>query len=294
MEDHAHGAHGGGRAVSNSNLPPYSVLMSVYVKDEPEYLNLAIESMVTQTVPFEDMVIVCDGSLTDELNEVLSGWQAQLGDHLKILRLPKNVGLGSALSEGMSLCSCDIVARMDADDISRSYRMGRLLKKMDEENLDLVGGAIEEFNSNPGDMRVIRRPPCDKVEIEKWLKSRNPFNHVTVIFNRNSVEKVGGYEPFPWMEDYWLWARMILNGCRCANVPDVVVDVRTGAGMYGRRSNVAYLRSQVKFFQQMRTMGIIGVPDQVKAILVRTIAALAPASLLKSIYNFFLREKGVE
>ena len=114
---------------------------------------------------------------------------------------------------------------------------------------------------------------------------------MSVVFNRSSVERAGGYEPFPWMEDYWLWARMIANGCCCSNVPDVVVDVRTGSGMYKRRSGIAYLCSQIRFFQLMRKMGIIGAFDQVKAILVRTTAALVPTALLKTAYNHFLREK---
>lgn len=279
--------------MSAMDYPPYSVLMSVYSKDNPEFLDLAIKSMVLQTVPFADMVIVCDGPLTDGLNKVLAVWATQLGDCLQIKRLPENVGLGCALSKGLPVCSCDVVARMDADDISRPYRMEKLLKKMSDENLDLVGGAIEEFNFEPGDMCVVRRPPCGKEEIEEWLKARNPFNHMTVVFHRAPVERVGSYEPFPWMEDYWLWVRMIVSGCRCANVADVVVDVRAGAGMYERRSNTAYLCSQVRFFRRMRQLGVIGISGQVKAVLARTIATFVPTSLLKTAYNFFLREKRI-
>lgn len=277
--------------MSSSNLPPYSVLMSVYAKDDSKFLNLAIQSMVTQTVPFEDMVIVCDGPLTDELNEVLEEWERKLDGKLCLHRLSKNSGLGLALAAGLPLCRCDIVARMDSDDISRSGRCELLLKKMAAQKLDLVGGSIEEFDREPGDMGSVRVVPLEKKDIDTWLKRRNPFNHVSVMFNRRAVQEAGGYQPFPWMEDYWLWVRMIACGCRCANISDVVVDVRTGDGMYARRSNVAYLKSQVRFFSELHELGLIGRLDQVKAITVRAIGTALPAGLVKAAYNKLLRKK---
>lgn len=105
------------------------------------------------------------------------------------------------------------------------------------------------------------------------------------------VKKAGGYQPFPWMEDYWLWVRMIADGCRCANVPDVVVDVRAGDGMYKRRSNGAYLKSQVQFFAEMRRLGLIGVADQVLAIIARAAATLLPTQAVKAAYNKLLRRR---
>lgn len=277
--------------MSSSSLPPYSVLMSVYAKDNPEYLNLAIESMVAQTVPFEDMVIVCDGPLTDGLNEVLEEWVRKLDGRLSLHRLSENSGLGLALAAGLPLCRCNIVARMDSDDISRPGRCELLLDKMAAEKLDLIGGSIEEFDREPGDMGSIRIVPLEKKDIDAWLKRRNPFNHVSVMFNKRAVQEVGGYQPFPWMEDYWLWVRMIARGCRCANISDVVVDVRTGDGMYARRSNVAYLKSQVRFFSELHGLGLIGRLDQVKAITVRAIGTALPAGLVKAVYNKLLRKK---
>lgn len=270
-------------------LPPYSVLMSVYAKDRPEHLDSAIASMAGQTVPFRDMVVVCDGPLPGDLEAVLFDWRRRLDGRMTVRHLPKNGGLGSALAVGLPLCRCDIVARMDADDVSRPDRCRILLEKMVSENLDLVGGAIEEFDQEPGDMGSVRAVPLEKKDIDSWLKARNPFNHVSVVFEKHVVEKAGGYQAFPWMEDYWLWARMIASGCRCANVSDVVVDVRTGDGMYARRSNVAYLRSQARFFSELRRLGLMSRFDQAKAVAIRTCATLLPTRLLKVAYNKFLR-----
>lgn len=256
--------------MSELSLPDYSVLMSVYKNDKAEFLDLAIVSMVRQTIAPNDFVVVCDGPLKPELDACLRKWQHALGSRMNVYRLDENHGLGFALNAGLPLCGCSIVARMDSDDISRSDRCEVLISKMISENLSLVGGAIEEFNREPGDMGAVRMPPLEKKDIDIWLKRRNPFNHMSVVFDRDVVEEVGGYEPFPWMEDYWLWARMIARGCRCANVSDVVVDARTGEGMYARRSNVAYLKSQIKFFSELRKLGLIDRLEQIRSVAERT------------------------
>lgn len=279
--------------MSDFSLPDYSVLMSVYKNDKAEFLNLAIASMVMQTVKPHDFVVVCDGALTPELDACLEGWQERLGDALVVVRLAKNHGLGYALNAGLPVCGCDVVARMDSDDISRPNRCEVLLTKMASDGLDLVGGAIEEFDHEPGDMDAVRMPPLSKKDIDAWLKRRNPFNHVSVLFDRHMVDQAGGYEPFPWMEDYWLWARMIAKGCRYANVSDVVVDVRAGEGMYARRSNMAYLRSQMCFFSELRKLGLVDRAEQAKAVVERAAATLLPTGLVKLAYNRFLRQRRV-
>lgn len=272
-------------------LLDYSVLMSVYQNDKPEYLDLAIRSMVEQTLPFKDMVIVCDGPLTKPLDNVLASWREKLKPRVNVHRLVENGGLGSSLSAGLPFCKCGIVARMDSDDVSRSDRCEKLVRKMVSENLDLVGGAIEEFDKEPGDMGVVRIVPLSQAEIADRIKRRNPFNHMSVVFSKEAVEKVGGYQSFPWMEDYWLWARMIADGCKCGNVADVVVDVRTGEGMYGRRSNVAYLKSQIRFFSELKRLGLVDSLDQAIAVSQRAVATVLPTGVVKLAYNKLLRRR---
>lgn len=277
--------------MSVASLPQYSVLMSVYAKDKPDYLEAAIASMVRQSEPFKDLVIVCDGPLAEGLVTVLDRWQHELRERMRVFRLTENAGLGAALEAGLPLCRCDVVARMDADDISRPDRCRLLLEKMRVDNLDLVGGAIEEFERQPGDMGSVRSVPLDEKGIGLCLKKRNPFNHMTVMFDRRAVDKVGGYQPFPWLEDYWLWARMIAGGCRCANIANVVVDVRVGDGMYARRSNWAYFKSQRHFFSELRRLGLIGRCEQLRAVAVRAIGTLFPVRVVKAVYNVLLRDR---
>lgn len=277
--------------MTERELPDYSVLMSVYKNDKARFLDAAIQSMAGQTIPFHDMVLVCDGPVGEEIESVLCKWSTLLSERMTICRLPINRGLGNALNEGVPLCKCDVVARMDSDDISRSFRCEILLRHLVEGRFDLVGGAIEEFDITPGDMGVVRMPPLEMSEISRRIKFRNPFNHVTVLFKREAVIKAGGYQPFPWLEDYWLWARMIASGCKCENISDVVVDVRVGDGMYARRSNLKYLKSQIAFFRELKKLRLTNRAEEAAAIGLRSIATFLPTSLLRLAYNNVLRSK---
>lgn len=271
--------------------PAYSVLMSVYVKDRPVFLDEAVRSMVEQTVPFTDMVLVCDGPLNQELDAVIDHWQSRLGERLRVHRLPVNGGLARALREGLPLCRCEVVARMDSDDIARPGRCELQLTTLIEGDLDLVGGCIAEFDQSPGDMGSVRDVPLDAEDIRAFARSRNPFNHMTVMFRRRAVEAAGGYRDVHLLEDYDLWVRMIMKGCRCANVPEVVVDARTGEGMYSRRSSLAYLRAQRGFFRHLREVGFISRSQEKRAVLARAAAAALPAGLVKRSYNLLLRRR---
>ena len=96
----------------------YSVLMSVYHKERPEYLKQAIESIQVQSLSTNDFVLVCDGPLNDELDAVIQTKQLEMGENLNVVRLAKNGGLGNALNEGIKHCKNELVARMDSDDIA--------------------------------------------------------------------------------------------------------------------------------------------------------------------------------
>ena len=96
----------------------YSVLMSVYHKEKPEYLKQAIESIQTQTLSTNDFVLVCDGPLNEQLDDVIATKQQEMGESLNVVRLAKNGGLGNALNEGIKHCKNELVARMDSDDIA--------------------------------------------------------------------------------------------------------------------------------------------------------------------------------
>lgn len=269
----------------------YSVLMSVYEKERPEYLRASIKSMLMQTLPCQDFVLVCDGSLTDGLEEVISWAEAELGDRFQCVRLKENQGLGRALREGIAYCRCPVVVRMDSDDISRPERCEKQFHKMRSGDYDIVGGSLQEFFQEPGDREILRVLPETPEEIMEFAKVRNPFNHPCVMLKKESVQKNGSYQDFPGFEDYFLWIRMLMNGCRGYNIQEVVLDMRTGNGMYGRRGGRSYLKNIIQFQKYLKEQKIIGTGTFWKNCFTRSLMAVIPGKLRSSLYGCFLREK---
>ena len=270
--------------------PNYSVLMSVYKRENPVYLKQALDSIMNQAHQSNDIVIVCDGPLTTELDSILQAYAASNESVIRLLRLKENVGLGSALNEGLKVCRNEYVMRMDSDDISVPSRSEMLMDAVARYGYDLVGGAIEEFDQTPGDLGQVRETPIQQSEIERIAKRKNPFNHVSVVFSKHAVERAGGYKPFYLMEDYYLWVRMLMNGIKCANLNQVLVHVRVGNGMYERRGGEEYVKAQKEFFCELHQMGFITRLEMVRAISERTVASLMPAGVRRIAYEKLLRK----
>ena len=264
----------------------YSVLMAVYGKEKPEFFRQSIESMLAQTLPFSDFVLVCDGALTHELNEVISWAQEEMDEKLQIIRLKENKGLGKALRTGVPRCRCSVIARMDSDDISRPDRCERQFRIIERDGYDLVSGTLQEFVREPGDMDRLRVLPRTSEEILQYAKKRNPFNHPCVMFRKESVLRVGSYQDFPGFEDYYLWIRMLRKGY---NVQEVILDMRTGNGMYDRRGGRDYLYWVLRFQRYLYCKNFITKKEYIQNCLVRTTVGAIPGGAREKFYHVFLR-----
>ena len=267
----------------------YSVLMAVYGKEKPEFFRQSIESMLAQTLTFSDFVLVCDGALTHELNEVISWAQEEMDEKLQIIRLKENKGLGKALRTGVPRCRCSVIARMDSDDISRPDRCERQFRIIERDGYDLVSGTLQEFVREPGDMDRLRVLPRTSEEILQYAKKRNPFNHPCVMFRKESVLRVGSYQDFPGFEDYYLWIRMLRKGCKGYNVQEVILDMRTGNGMYDRRGGRDYLYWVLRFQRYLYCKNFITKKEYIQNCLVRTTVGAIPGGAREKFYHVFLR-----
>lgn len=208
----------------------YSVLISVYYKEKAEYLIECLESMVHQTVQPSEIVIVKDGKLTAELEDVLTKYKTKYQRLFKFVCLEKNVGLGLALAEGIKNCSHELIARMDSDDISIPNRCELQLREFAKDSLlDVCGGYIKEFCDSKEKVVSIRKVPLVDSEIKEYQKRRDAVNHVTVMFKKSKVLEAGNYQHALLMEDSLLWTNMILHGATFKNIDDYLVYVRTGA-----------------------------------------------------------------
>jgi len=259
--------------------------MSVYYKEKPEYLQQSIESILHQTAPTDDFVLVCDGPLTPELDSVISKYAT-----LHVVRLKENGGLGRALNEGMKHCQHDLIARMDSDDISRPDRCERELRVFrDHPDVDIVSGTIEEFITSPEEVYSKRVLPETSAEIVQFAKKRNPFNHPAVMYRKSAVEAAGGYRDFYLLEDYFLWIRMLLKGCEGYNIQEPVLWMRAGSDLYKRRSGWKYVESEKKLFSYMLKEKFINRGEYTSAVLSRAAGAMVPNSVRSFLYKRMLR-----
>ena len=270
----------------------YSVLMSVYYREKPEFLNQAIESIQSQTLPTDDFVLVCDGPLNEELDSIIAVKQREMGTSLNVVRLAKNGGLGNSLNEGIKHCKNELVARTDSDDIAYPDRCEKQLAVFDiHPEVSICSGIVEEFTTNPQVVDTKRVPPETNEEIIEFAKKRNPFNHPCVMYKKTAVEAVGSYRDFYLLEDYYLWLRMLMAGYQGYNIQEPLLHMRAGSDMYKRRAGWKYAKTQVRLFRYMRNQGFIGNGQYIKSCVIRSGSALAPNWLRMFMFEKVLRQE---
>lgn len=258
----------------------FSVLMSLYIKEKPENLRDSLESVLNQTVVPSQIVIVKDGPITEELENVLGEFVSKNPSLYTIVPLEKNVGLGLALAEGIQHCSNELVARMDTDDICRKDRFELQLNEFEkDETLDICGSHIEEFEETPDKIVAKRTVPLNHDDIAKYQKKRDGFNHVSVMFKKSAVLKAGNYQSCMLMEDTYLWVNMLLSGARCKNIDDSLVYVRIGKDMFERRGGLAYYKKYKEGRKKVRKTGYISWWDYRFSLFVQFVVAIMPNKL---------------
>ncbi len=264
----------------------FSVLLSVYHKENPEFLDIALRSIwEDQTVKPAEIVIVKDGPLTPELDAVIDSFTRRAP--AVIVPLEKNQGLGKALAIGLEKCSYSYVARMDTDDIALPDRFEKQIAYLTAHpETDILGSAISEFIDHPQNIYAMRNIPLTNNKIHAFCKKRSPFNHVTLIYKKDFILDVGNYQHFLKYEDYWLWIRCINAGAVCANLPDATVNVRAGKDMLQRRRGWALFTAEIELIKRMREIQFISFADVLLLFFCRAIPRLFPVFLLKFIYRF--------
>lgn len=271
----------------------YSVLMSVYHKEKPEFLKQAIESIQAQTLSTNDFVLVCDGPLNEQLDSVIVTKQQEMGDTLNVVRLAKNGGLGNALNEGIKRCKNELVARMDSDDVAYPDRCEKQIAVFNTHSeVSICSGIVEEFTTGPNTVDTRRVPPETNAEIIEFAKKRNPFNHPCVMYKKSAVEAVGSYQDFYLLEDYYLWLRMLMAGYQGYNIQEPLLHMRAGSDMYKRRAGWKYAKTQAKLFKFMKDENFIGNAQYIKSCVIRSGSALAPNWLRKFMFERVLRDAG--
>lgn len=273
-------------------IQKFSVLMSIYIKEKPEYARECFESLLKQSVPATEWVIVEDGPLTPELYRLLDEYEKKYPELIKRVVFTVNRGLGLALRDGVLACTNELIARMDTDDIAREDRFEKQLAMFNRNpDLDICGSHIVEFDKSITDIKGIRKVPITDIEIKQYHKYRDGFNHVTVMFKKTSVLKAGNYQSCLLMEDTLLWANMFLSGATGENIDDYLVYVRTGSDMYARRGGWNYFRKYRIGKREVYKTGYISRFEYINSLLVQLIVSLMPNTVRGWFFNNVLRKK---
>lgn len=275
-------------------MEKYSVLMAVYYREKPEYLRLAIESMLAQSVPPDEFVLVCDGPLTPPLDSVIEQFCDSYPELFQILRLEKNQGLGAAINVGLGACRNELVARMDSDDLAVPDRMEKQLAAMEKyPQISVLGGQIGEFAEDPEKIHSYRTVPLEEQKIREFLRFRSPMNHTTVILRRSHILQAGGYQAIPGFEDYTLWIRLLADGYHMRNIEDMCCRVRADGRMYARRGGMEYFRNTLKMEGLLLEKRFLTVEQYRRNIVVRFIGTmLLTPRIRRLVFLRFLRSKG--
>lgn len=264
--------------------------MTVYDREKPDSLEKAILSMLNQTVPSDDFVLVCDGILNQPLNQVIEKYAEQL----HVIHSDIKVGLSNALNIGLKECKNELVARMDSDDISLPDRCERELKLFAENpQLTIVSGSVQEFTGEPiGEgLKKKRVLPEKHEDIIRFSRKRNPFNHPAVMFKKSAVLSIGGYHnDYPYFEDYDLWVRMFQNGAIGQNIPDIILYMRVSYHFYMRRGGSRIAKDMLCFHRYLAHNGWSRRKDFITGALPHALVCLMPNFMRKRVYSFLRKD----
>jgi glycosyltransferase involved in cell wall biosynthesis len=269
----------------------YSVLMSLYNKEKPNFLRHSIDSMINQTVMPDEIVIVKDGTLTNELERVIQEFIDKYPKLFNIIKSEKNIGLGLALNLGLNNCRNELVARMDTDDISlpdRCIKQISVFERNDE--LSLVGTMVDEFNEDPNNIISSRIVPTTHNEIYEFAKRRSAFNHPTVMYKRSKVMECGGYSNLRRNQDVDLFGRMLFSGAKAANIDESLLLFRSNSDLSKRRRSWENTKSYIATIHRLWKIGYSGIWDLSIVSIGQTIMFLCPLGLQNWLYKKFLRK----
>lgn len=269
--------------MGNALTVPVSVLMSIYRREKPLRLEASLRSLALQSHAATEIVLVEDGAIGPELRAVIDDFSATLP--IKSIRLASNIGLAGALNAGLEHCRHELVARMDTDDVALPERLERQVAFMAANpDISVSSAWVAEKDEAMATTIFIKKLPLEHAEIAAFAKRRNPINHPVCIFRKQAVLAAGGY-PTVFPEDYALWSLMLMRGDRFANLPLVLLDMRTGEEFIERRG-LGFLRREISLVKFQRSIGFFNWREAAVFFAVRAAVRLPPPPIRKLIYRY--------
>lgn len=268
----------------------YSILMTVYKNDNPDYVKKSIRSMLNQSMLTDDFVIVKDGPISEELQSVIDKETENYSGIVNQIQLDKNLGLGLALNEGLKICKNEIVARMDSDDISLENRCEIQLNEFKRDPLlDIIGSSVDEFISDESNIISRRVVPARHNDILNYMKTRDPFNHPTVMYKKSKVLAAGGYSDLRKNQDTDLWIRLLERGCKTKNIEESLLLFRFEEETYKRRKNWLNTKLLIEIRYNSYKRGFNTLGEFLKITFAQLLIYLMPTGIQKILYKKYLR-----
>lgn len=270
-----------------NKYPAYSVLMTVYKKDNPDYFRQSLQSMLTQSVAPNEVLVIADGPIPNELEKVIDDLEKKYPHIINVIKMKKNVGLGTALKIGVPKCKNELIARMDSDDISLPDRCRLQLEAfVNNPDLDIVGYSIKEFSGNIDNIIGARMVPETNAEIYKFSRFRDPFNHPTVMFRKKKVIESGNYGDYRKNQDTDLWIKMLSHNAVCMNLSDDQFRFRFDEATYVRRKNWLNTSSFLKIRYLAWKSGYNTIWEFLIISIGQLVRFVLPMQFQKILYNF--------
>ncbi|MGU5818707.1 glycosyltransferase [Aeromonas caviae] len=271
----------------SSDLNNISVLISVFGKDDPRFLDAALRSVYDdQTLKPEQIVIVADGPLKQIQSTIIDKFSRDCAEEVvTFVPLTHNVGLAAALNEGLKQCRNNLVARMDADDISQPLRFEEQLKFMRmHPDIDVCGTFVDEIDTDTEMYLSTREVPLSHEEIISFAKKRSPVSHPSVMFKKSTVLAVGGYPEFRKSQDFALWSLLIVKHARFANISNALLKMRSGRSMMERRG-FSYLKFEYQVMKFQYEIGFISKGQFILFASIRTFFRILPQRVKTVLYG---------
>ena len=263
--------------------------MTVYEKEKTYNLRQSLLTSYQQTIRPTEIILVCDGILTQELYDEIEQMKSEI-PILKVYQLDTNLGSGPASRFGVGKCNTELIARMDSDDYSVENRFEKQIKAFEKNpNLIMVGTNILEKNT---EFTALKTVPKNTKEIREYSKFRNPFNNPSSMMKKEYILKVGNYRKFRYLEDYDLTMRLIHDNPTkdFLNIQEPLVVMQTNDSSYLRRGGLLYVKTELFLQADFYRRGYITKLELCRNIFIRNIVRLIPNSIRKLIYQKKMRE----
>lgn len=225
--------------------PRISVVMSVY-KEPVEWLRQSIDSVLNQTFSDFEFIIICDNPAYGEGMATLKEYTAK-DNRIKLIFNEENIGLTKSLNKGLAIAQGEYIARMDADDVSKDFRLKTQVQFMDAHmEIDVCGSNIKAF----GECEKLIKYPETMSDMYLYLES--PFAHPVVMIRRDSLKGLQYSESCRFCQDYDLWSRLYWKGAKFYNIQDVLLDYRYSTSQIMSTNN----KNQLEISKSIRKLNL--------------------------------------